>query len=145
MARLRGNRLGARRGHRARVAEFRALRGAARAGSRAVEAATARAPRVAAAQRAFPARQPAAVQSQVLSGVATPLRRVREAPGSAAGGNRSACGGGLSPLQRERAPVTLQLAGGLVLALGSALPLHWGYFLQDGSRASLPPLALPPP
>src|SRR5207253_425619 len=79
-----------------------------------------------------------------LSSAAPPTAR---SPGSctsrsAAGGNRSACGGGLSPLQRERAPVTLRLAGGLVLALGSALALNWSYFVQHGAAASLPPLTL---
>ena len=38
--------------------------------------------------------------------------------------------------------MTLQLAGGLVLALGSALALNWSYFVQHGAVASLPPLTL---
>jgi len=38
--------------------------------------------------------------------------------------------------------LTWRLAGGLVLALGSALALNWSYFVQHGAAASLPPLTL---
>ena len=38
--------------------------------------------------------------------------------------------------------MTWRLAGGLVLALGSALALNWSYFVQHGAAASLPPLRL---
>ena len=34
------------------------------------------------------------------------------------------------------------LAAGLVLALGSAVALNWGYFVQHGAAAALPPLRL---
>jgi hypothetical protein len=38
--------------------------------------------------------------------------------------------------------VTPELLGGLVLALASACALNWGYFVQHGVAASLPPLSL---
>lgn len=38
--------------------------------------------------------------------------------------------------------MTAQLAGGLLLALGSAAALNWGYFVQHGAASELPPLAL---
>jgi Putative esterase len=38
--------------------------------------------------------------------------------------------------------VSWTLAGGLVLALASAVALNWGYYVQHGAAASLPPLAL---
>ena len=56
-------------GHRACLAQLRAVRGAARARGRAVAAAAAGARRAAAAEGPLPARQPAALQPQVLPGV----------------------------------------------------------------------------
>ena len=38
--------------------------------------------------------------------------------------------------------MTLELLGGLALALVSAAALNWGYFVQHGVAASLPPLSL---
>jgi hypothetical protein len=38
--------------------------------------------------------------------------------------------------------VTPSLAGGLLLALASAAALNWGYFVQHGVAAALPPLSL---
>jgi hypothetical protein len=38
--------------------------------------------------------------------------------------------------------VTLELLAGLALALASAAALNWGYFVQHGVAASLPPLSL---
>jgi hypothetical protein len=38
--------------------------------------------------------------------------------------------------------VTASLAGGLLLALASAAALNWGYFVQHGVAAALPPLEL---
>jgi len=38
--------------------------------------------------------------------------------------------------------VTWRLAGGLVLALASAVALNWSYFVQHGVAASLPPLTV---
>jgi hypothetical protein len=38
--------------------------------------------------------------------------------------------------------VTWRLAGGLVLALASAVALNWSYFVQHGAAASLPPLTV---
>jgi hypothetical protein len=38
--------------------------------------------------------------------------------------------------------VSWSLAAGLVLALGSAVALNWGYFVQHGAAAGLPPLRL---
>lgn len=38
--------------------------------------------------------------------------------------------------------MTWSLAAGLVLALGSAVALNWGYFVQHGAAAALPPLTL---
>jgi hypothetical protein len=38
--------------------------------------------------------------------------------------------------------VTAPLAAGLVLALGSAVALNWGFFAQQGAAAALPPLSL---
>jgi hypothetical protein len=38
--------------------------------------------------------------------------------------------------------VTAALAGGLLLALGSAAALNWGYFVQHGVASALPPLTL---
>jgi hypothetical protein len=38
--------------------------------------------------------------------------------------------------------VTPSLAGGLLLALASAAALNWGYFVQHGVAAALPPLTL---
>jgi hypothetical protein len=41
--------------------------------------------------------------------------------------------------------VTPELFGGLALALASACALNWGYFVQHGVAASLPPLSLTRP
>ena len=38
--------------------------------------------------------------------------------------------------------MTAALAGGLLLALGSAAALNWGYFVQHGVASALPPLTL---
>jgi hypothetical protein len=38
--------------------------------------------------------------------------------------------------------MTGELAGGLLLALGSAAALNWGYFVQHGVASELPPLTL---
>ena len=38
--------------------------------------------------------------------------------------------------------MTPELLGGLALALASACALNWGYFVQHGVAASLPPLSL---
>jgi enterochelin esterase-like enzyme len=41
--------------------------------------------------------------------------------------------------------MTPQLAAGLVLALGSAAALNWGYYAQHGAASSLPPLSIRKP
>ena len=38
--------------------------------------------------------------------------------------------------------MTLSVAGGLLLALGSAAALNWGYFIQHTAATALPPLSL---
>src|SRR5690349_6178658 len=90
MADLRDGRLGAHPRLRADLAQLRALRGAARAGGRALEGAAARAPRAVAAEGPLPARQPAALQPQVLPELAAALRRLRAAARPAEGRDRGA-------------------------------------------------------
>ena len=58
--------------------------------------------RPAGAERAFPARQPAALQPQVLPGLAAPLRRVREQAGSSPDRAGGARGRGVPALRGER-------------------------------------------
>ena len=41
--------------------------------------------------------------------------------------------------------MTFRLAGGLLLALGSAAALNWSYLVQHGAAAALPPLSLGQP
>src|SRR5262249_10472601 len=145
VARLRRDRVGARPRLRARVAELRAVRGAARAGGGAVAPAAPRAACAAAAQGPFPARQPAALQPEVLPDVAAPLCRLREAARPAARPDRRACPLGLPPVRQAGADVTWSIAGGLVLALASAAALNWGYYAQQRAAAALPPLSLRQP
>src|SRR5262249_10271988 len=145
VARLRRDRVGARPRLRPRVAELRAVRGAARAGGGAVAPAAPRAACAAAAQGPFPARQPAALQPEVLPDVAAPLCRLREAARPAARRDRRACRRGVPPVRQAGADVTWSIAGGLVLALASAAALNWGYYAQQRAAAALPPLSLRPP
>src|SRR5207253_2659608 len=97
MARLYGRRMGEGARLRARVAELRAVRGAAGARGAALRAAKARATCAAAAQGTLPARQPAALQPQVLPDLAATLRRVRTSARPSARGDRGACRRGVPP------------------------------------------------
>src|SRR5205823_5142925 len=82
--RVRGGRLGARARRRPDLAELRAVRGAAGAGSRALGARARRAAGAPLAQGPLPARQPPALQPEVRAQLAAALRRVRAATGPAA-------------------------------------------------------------
>src|SRR5205823_5576383 len=119
------------------LAQLRAVRRAARAGGRPLEPPEARAPRAARAQGTLPARQPPALQPQVLPELGAAVRRLRAAARPAARRDRGARGRGVPPAVRERAAVS---AAGLLLALGSAAALNWGFVTQHGAAASLPPL-----
>ena len=91
------------------------------------------------AEGPLPARQPARVQPQVLPALGAALRRLRAAARPAARRHRRARRGGV-PAVPERAPVTR--CAGLVLALGSAFALNWGWLAQHGAARELPALSL---
>src|SRR5207244_12266787 len=141
-ARVRLGRVGAYERIRARLVELRAVRRAARAGSGAVGIAEARTPCAAAAQGSLSARQPVAVQPQVLPDLAAAVPRVRAPARPAARRNRRTRSGGVSPVQRTQSRMTISLAGGLLLAIGSAAALNWGSFVQHAAATALPPLPL---
>src|SRR5207247_9322939 len=77
VARLRSGRLGAEEWIRARVAQLRAVRCAARSRGRTVARPAAGAPRAAAVEGSLPARQSPAFQPQVLPELAAPLSLLR--------------------------------------------------------------------
>src|SRR5207247_7473644 len=83
-----------------------------------------------------------ALQPEVLPALGAALRRVREAARPAARWARSSCGRGLPPVRQARSRLSFALAGGLVLALASAVALNWSYYVQHGAAASLPPLSV---
>src|SRR5262249_4044628 len=67
------------------------------------------------------------------------LRRVRAAARPPADRHRSARRRGLPPVHGTAADV---IALGLLLALGSAAALNWGFFVQHGAASTLPRLEL---
>src|SRR5207253_10820400 len=141
VAHLRGDRLGPRECVRPRLAQLRPVRRALRVRRPAERRGGAAAQGVDRAQGPFPAGQPARLQPEVLPALGTPLRRLRTAARPAAGRPRRARRRGL-PAVSERAAMT-GLA--LVLALGSALALNWGWLEQHGAARRLPELALQRP
>src|SRR5262249_54163925 len=125
VADLRGARLGARPRLPARLAELLALRGGARPRPAAQPGPGAGAEGAARDPGALPARQPACVQPEVLPGLGAALPRLRAEDRPAARRHRRPRRRGLPPLPDRPTMTTL----GLLLALGSALALNWGFFV----------------
>src|ERR1051326_8551141 len=119
---------------RARLVELLALRGAALARGRAELLPTRPGCDTAAHEAVVPAREPAALQPEVLPFLAAPLRGLRAAPRLAARGKRGT--------RRRGVPPVPGIAAGLALAVGSAVAIGGGYVLQHSSASQLPPLTL---
>src|SRR5439155_26410364 len=130
VARLLRDRMGAHGRLPPRVAQLRPVRCAAGAGGRALDLATPRAPGVAAAEGTLPARQPLALQPEVLPTLGAAVRGVRAAARPPPRRDRSPGGGGVPALHRTGPRVTWRIAAGLALALLSAGALNWSYFVQ---------------
>ena len=78
-----------------------------------------------------------AFNRQVPSPLGAPLHRLRTSARSPAGRNRRARRRGLPPISEWS---SMRLVLGLLLALGSAIALNWGFFAQHGAASALPPL-----
>src|SRR5581483_910766 len=138
----RGDCVGAGPRIRTRLAQLRAVRCSARARGRAEPPAGDAAQSAAHAEGPVPARQPADVQPEVLPALGAPFRRLRAStrPAESRPGRAGRRG---VPAVPERAPVSV--AGGLALALASAIALNWGWVEQHAAASGLPPLSLRAP
>src|SRR5690348_7104250 len=134
MAHLRRHRAREGGGNGAGLPQLLAVRRTPLAGRRAQRRAAHSGRDAAAHEALVPARQPLALQPQVLPVMASALRRVRAASGPAARRDRGACRRGVSSVS--------VIAGGLALAVASAVAIAGGYALQHSSASRLPPLTL---
>ena len=140
VADLRGAALGARARLPARLAQLLAVRGAARRRTcRAASAASCSGGRCWRLKGHFQLDNLLAFNRKFFPALGAPVPRLRAAHRPAAGRDRRPRRRGVPPLP-DGPPMTAARAR--CSALGSALALNWGFFVQHGAAGSLPPLTV---